>query len=563
MFVALIAMLFLSVPGAPTMRAGQALDAVPGNRLAWDAAAGTVEWYEIAWNGSAWASLGLSLEAPVPSAPGGYAVAVRACNTAGCGPALTATITVTTTQPPPPPPNVVQVSPGGDLQAALTACQPGGVVELQAGGVYTGTFTLTAVAAPGCTLRSSATLPTRPIDPIDAPLLPVLRSGSIFAAVEGVWATNWTLDGLRFEGTTTGEGEILVLQDAVNIRMDRLLIVPGSLGQKRAIRGNGQAITLTRSHIANIWREGQDSQAFCAWDGAGPYTITDNYLEAASENVMFGGSDSKSVERIPADILIDHNVFSKPLSWKGQPKNVKNLLELKQAKRVIIRNNLFERSWVDGQGGAGILFSVHNDDDGSPWAVVEDVLFEKNVVRDVITGIGVVGRDSYHVSGQGTRITIRDNDITASNEFMRIADDVGVLVVTNNRVQNGGYAALLWGATYAVRDLTWTNNTLSNPQIAGDGVSFADAIPRYVEKFNGVLTTPIPPPPPPPPPVDPCVVEPITLTVTAWPTKNRKTRADFSVFSPRGPASVTFTFAGQQSTSATATDGTCSVTVTR
>jgi hypothetical protein len=94
-------------------------------------------------------------------------------------------------------------------------------------------------------------------------------------------------------------------------------------------------------------------------------------------------------------------------------------------------------------------------------------------------------------------------------------------------------------------------------------VSFADAIPRYVEKFNGVLTTPIPPPPPPPPPVDPCVVEPITLTVTAWPTKNRKTRADFSVFSPRGPASVTFTFAGQQSTSATATDGTCSVTVTR
>jgi hypothetical protein len=393
--------------------------------------------------------------------------------------------------------------------------------------------------------------------------LPVLRSGSIFAAIEGVGATNWTLDGLRFEGTTTGEGEILVLQDAVNIKMDRLLIVPGPLGQKRAIRGNGQAITLTRSHIANIWRQGQDSQAFCAWDGAGPYTITDNYLEAASENVMFGGSDSKSVERIPADILIDHNVFSKPLAWKGQPKNVKNLLELKQAKRVVIRNNLFERSWVDGQGGAGILFSVHNDDDGSPWAVVEDVLFEKNVVRDVITGIGVVGRDSYHVSGQGTRITVRDNDITASNEFMRIADDVGVLVVTNNRVQNGGYAALLWGATYAVRDLTWTNNTLSNPQIAGDGVSFADAIPRYVEKFNGVLTTPIPPPPPPPPPVDPCVAEPITLTVTAWPTKNRKTRADFSVFSPRGPATVTFSFQGQASVSATATDGICTVTVNR
>ena len=29
--------------------------------------------------------------------------------------------------------------------------------------------------------------------------------------------------------------------------------------------------------------------------GAGPYTLTDNFLEAASENVMFGGADSRSL----------------------------------------------------------------------------------------------------------------------------------------------------------------------------------------------------------------------------------------------------------------------------
>jgi hypothetical protein len=178
MILAFLATVILSVPSAPTS-AGQSFDAMPGNRFAWDAPLiGPVDRYEIAWNGSAWTSLGLVLEVLVPSEPGGYAVAVRACNAEGCGPALTATITVTTTQPPPPPSNVVQVSPGGDLQAALTACQPGGTVELQAGGAYVGTFTLTAVAAPGCTLRSSATLPTRPIDPIDAPASSPRSKGS-------------------------------------------------------------------------------------------------------------------------------------------------------------------------------------------------------------------------------------------------------------------------------------------------------------------------------------------------------------------------------------------------
>jgi hypothetical protein len=61
---------------------------------------------------------------------------------------------------------------------------------------------------------------------------------------------------------------------------------------RRALRAESWRLRRgeTRSHLAGIWRSGQDSQAFAAWDGAGPYTITDNYLEAASETVMFGGA---------------------------------------------------------------------------------------------------------------------------------------------------------------------------------------------------------------------------------------------------------------------------------
>ena len=121
--------------------------------------------------------------------------------------------------------------------------------------------------------------------------------------------------------------------------------------------GNGQDITLTQSHCQGVWKSGQDSQCFAAWDGAGPYTITDNFLEAASENVLFGGADSSSAANIPADIRIERNLFTKDLAWKGQSRQVKNLLELKAAKRVIIRDNVFERSWTEGQVGRAVLFT--------------------------------------------------------------------------------------------------------------------------------------------------------------------------------------------------------------
>jgi parallel beta-helix repeat protein len=463
---------------------------------------------------------------------------------------------------PVPSPIIVQVSPQGDVQAALNACQPGGIVQLQAGATYTGVWTFPAKAAPGCTLTSSATLPARRITPGDSLLLPIVRSGNTGTPLVLFSSANWTLDGLAVEPPLVGDTAMVAIQDSTNITLDRLLlVVPDGKQLKRAIMGNGNGITLTRSHCAGVWRDGVDSQCFAAWDGAGPYTITDNFLEAASENVMFGGADQKTADRIPADIRIEGNLFTKPLAWKGLHRNVKTILELKAAKRVTVRNNVFERSWVDGQGGVGILINPMNDLGLSDWTVVEDVLIETNTIRDVVDCFGIVGRDTNHGSGQTTRITITGNTCQGvSNRFMNIADDVGVLSVAKNVSDNPSYAALLWGAGYAVRDLVWRDNTLTNPQIAGDGVSFAETLPRYVEVFNGTPTTPTPPPVP---PVNVCEADPITLTVTAWPSKNRKTRADFEVSSPRGTATVTFSFMGQVAVSATATDGTCSVTVTR
>ena len=59
-----------------------------------------------------------------------------------------------------------------------------------------------------------------------------------------------------------------------------------------------------------------DSQAIAGWNGSGPFKIENNYLEAAGENVMFGGADPKIPQLVPSDIEFRYNHCAKPVSWQ-------------------------------------------------------------------------------------------------------------------------------------------------------------------------------------------------------------------------------------------------------
>jgi len=386
------------------------------------------------------------------------------------------------------------VAAGANLQAALNAAQPGDVLLLEAGARFVGSFKLPPKpAGPVITIRSSVTLPERRIGPLDANLLPTLASGVISAVLDGTGAANWKLDGIRFESVSNGQGDVIVLQDSTNIYLDRILMVAGANGQKRGVRGNGTQITLTRSYISNIWRIGQDSQAFCAWDGAGPYTITNNFLEAASENVMFGGADSRSSDRVPSDILVEGNYFTKRLEWKGAGVAVKNLFELKSGRRITIRGNVFERNWTDAQTGYGILFKAVNQDGTAPWSLLEDVLFENNIVRDTENGFNILGHDYAQPSGQVTRVTIKNNLIFTPGVAFQVGGEVGELAIDHNTIAQGYtlmslYHGTVWpaGATaarpgaYAVEHLTYTNNLAPHNQYGVKGQGTGVGTPSLI-----------------------------------------------------------------------------------
>ena len=89
--------------------------------------------------------------------------------------------------------------------------------------------------------------------------------------------------------------------------------------------------------------------------------------------------------------------------------SVKNIFELKNARRVLVDGNLFENNWVDAQSGFAIQLTVRNQDGRAAWSVVEDVTFTNNVLRHSAAGINLLGRDYNYPSQQVSRIQIRDN----------------------------------------------------------------------------------------------------------------------------------------------------------
>jgi hypothetical protein len=405
---------------------------------------------------------------------------------------------------------IIRVAAGESLSAAILRAVPGDEIQAQAGARFVAEFVLPEKPfGPAITVRTSAVLPERRITEAEKPLLATMASGvNAPVLTAGARRANWRFIGINFEPTPTwNNGTVIINEGADAITYDRCLILGPPNGVKRGILINGSNLIVTRSHIAGIYALGQDSQAIAGWNGTRNFVIADNFLEAASENVMLGGADSSSPENVPQDGLIDGNLFTKDFAWKTQTgRVVKNLFEIKAGKRVTIRNNVFERNWPDGQSGFSILFTVRNQDGAAPWSVIEDVLFEKNVIRDVTAGFNISGFDSLGSSLQTQRVTIRDNTIQAETRGFFVANEVGQLGIYRNTITlPAGQIALLLDATevwptgeakrpttLAVTDrFIWaeniTNGSIHSATALGEAALKAYA-PRYTLAVTSVET---------------------------------------------------------------------------
>src|SRR5262249_61645072 len=91
--------------------------------------------------------------------------------------------------------------------------------------------------------------------------------------------------------------------------IDRCYIHGNALSNsKRGIALNCAAAAIENSYLSDFHAVGFDTQAVAGWNGPGPFTIRNNYLEASGENVMFGGADPSIDGLGPSAIQGRHNL---------------------------------------------------------------------------------------------------------------------------------------------------------------------------------------------------------------------------------------------------------------
>ena len=88
---------------------------------------------------------------------------------------------------------------------------------------------------------------------------------------------------------------------------------------RRGIALNGRDVSVLNSFIDRFQDNSTDSQGIGGYNGSGPYTIENNFIEAAAENIMFGGAIGQSPDNAPydmrgitpSDVLIRFNYLPK------------------------------------------------------------------------------------------------------------------------------------------------------------------------------------------------------------------------------------------------------------
>ena len=330
---------------------------------------------------------------------------------------------------------VVRVAAGGDLQGALDRALPGDAILLAPGARFTGNFVLrnknlpspcsawitvrTDVTAPLLGQRTTPTIAAGYAKLVTTTVAPALRTepkascyrmSGLEIVLPVISAYNYGLVSLGDGGNlSAGEKQVTMDMAPRNLVLDHLY-VHGESGSNftRCIALNSASTVIADSWISECHAKGFDSQAIEGWNGPGPYLIQNNYLAAAGENVMFGGGDPHILNLVPSDITIRGNHFYKNPAWKGV-WTIKNLLELKSARRLLIENNVFENNWIAAQTGMAIVFKSSNDGGDAPWQGTTDVMFRYNIVRNSPQGLLIAAHPETNPVVPVARVRVENN----------------------------------------------------------------------------------------------------------------------------------------------------------
>ena len=353
------------------------------------------------------------------------------------GISASASLTIASPLPPPPASTVVElprvllsfayptplrsvsVPAGANLQTALNAALPGDELILLAGATYTGNFTASTCGAGWITVRSGGTIPAGRMTPTKAAPLAKLVSPNTAPALRATGCKLW-LSGIEVTITAAATASYpnygLLLLEGTDQVLDRVYVHGQPTSNLiRCVTMNGARQQVSSSWISDCHANGYDSQAIQGGNGTGPFKIVDNTLEAAGENLMFGGSDPSIPGLVPSDIEIRGNHVHKPLTWQTANWTVKNLMEFKNAVRVLVEGNVLDGSWYEN--GGSIIVKSSNQSGGCRWCRSTDVTIRRNLITNAGQGIAVAG--SVNSDSTTKRVLISENVLDLSQPGTR------------------------------------------------------------------------------------------------------------------------------------------------
>jgi hypothetical protein len=408
----------------------------------------------------------------------------------------------------------IAVGSGDDLQAALDAAHGGDELVLKAGATFVGNFMLPDKTGKKPVIVRSSALATLPaqgvrVSPANAAKMPKILSPNTFGAINTAdGAHDYRFVGIEFgviAGVTENTG-VVRLSDANERSLDQLsrrIVIDRSYvhgnpteNDRRGVVLNGIAQAVVDSYVSEFHEVGIDSQAIAGWGGPGPFKITNNYVEGAAENLLFGGADPLVPGVVASDIEIRHNTFFKPLTWRKEDPSyagihwsVKNLLELKMGRRVLISGNVFRHSWGDGQTGIAINLKTATSR-RAPWVQTTDVTFTNNLVDGAATAMTIEGRDP-NTALATKRVAVVNNLFTDIDGKKWKGGGYFLLIIAGSRPPGGG-------AADAVDDVFVDHNTVfqSDSIISAEGPPSARFVfinnitphNRYGVKGDGAAT---------------------------------------------------------------------------
>ena len=349
---------------------------------------------------------------------------------------------------------------------------------------------------------------------------------------------DWKFSGIEFAPVsgnfmgaeiTVGGRETSKFSMPYNFELDRVWIHDFSEAENGPNRGiNENSINFS---MHDSWCDGMKStgeaQCIAGWSSYGPTSIINNFLEAAGENILYGGALPTYYPVTNQNKTITGNYFYKPFIWKwasgafGTPSGtclydaanspdpdhrggeylfdtiamqawlcvagtwtmtgtspthygVKNLLEYKSGRNWTVTGNVFDGNWTDAQAGQAFAFGQRTD--SGPGDAHDHLLIQNNKLIHMYRAFSWGSLCTGTNTGNLPCVNGVTNNLSVKNNLMILSGPSYCGVGFNSAGCGFNMWAHAW-AGHATLQNTWDHNTVVQP----DG--YASAPPYTAQSF--------------------------------------------------------------------------------